>query len=154
MLNKIPKRVIRILVVASLAAAIFAYVLIPVRLGGADFNPIHKYLGISFINRMSYVVSSPQVGDLVAIRASGMSVIYVRRILATPGSNLMILSGTVFVNQAPLRDPDFKGTLPHQMSEQILKEDEYFVVGSKPVINGERQFGRVQRDRIIGQLLF
>jgi hypothetical protein len=62
-----------------------------------------------------------------------------------------VSDGTVHVNGAPLTEPYVRHNRSWNLEEVTLGSAEYFVIGDN---RGSSDFGRVDRDRIVGRLLF
>lgn len=85
-------------------------------------------------NKLAYVTSQPQRGDVVSYSETNNNGHYLRvgRIIGLPGENLEIKNTKVYINQQELPEPYAKGTTNtldgNQLSIQ-LKDNEYFILG-------------------------
>ena len=147
---------IRVAALAVLAFVMFRFILLPVRLQGISMLPTYNDGTLNFANRAAYWLGEPARGDVVAIRMSGLSVVYVKRIIGLPGERLEIVMGTVTVDGQPLFEPSvFFYRLPWNLDPFTLGPDQYFVVGDNRSMTIENHdLGRAARDRIVGKLLF
>lgn len=148
-------RLLRFLIVAGLGYLLFSYVLLPVRSPQGSSVKWHQQLELSFIFRGAYIFSSPERWDTVAIRTTGHSLVYLKKVLARPNESLLILGNSPFIDSKEIQVPVAPETIPYNIGEVQLQDDEFFVI---PVSPEEEvtftSFGIVKRDRIIGELLF
>lgn len=145
----------RIAAIVGGAVILFLFVLQPVRLQGISMLPTYEDGRINFANRLAYVLRQPARFDVVAIRMAGPSVLYVKRIVGLPGERVEIDMGTVMIDGAPLAEPTVVYRIPWNMDPVTLDADEYFVVGDNRSMKMEdHDFGRANRNRIVGTLLF
>ena len=113
-----------------------------------------------FVNRLSYVFSSPKRGDVVVFLPNGNenTHYYVKRVLAVPGDTVLITGGVLYVN----------GEASEWVTEKILdagivaneltlQSGEYFCMGDN-VNNSEdsrsANIGPVKEEDIIGKVWF
>jgi signal peptidase I len=147
-----PRRTtVRIAVLAVVCIVTFGWVLLPVRADGDSMLPTYASGKLTLVNRLSYVRSSPQRGDIVAIRLAGPRVVYIKRIIGLPGERLSVEEGQVRIDGSPLVEPYVRHQGPWSVDEVTLGAHEYFVVGDN---RGTSVFGRVEAERILGRLVF
>ena len=149
------KKVIRLLIIATAAVIVFKFIFIPVRIDGLSMLPTYQDGGFTFINRLAYLTRSPARGEIVAIRTSGLAVMYLKRIIALPGEMIAIDNGSVQINRSPLVEPYISGRAPWRVALVKLGENEYYVIGDNRSVPAETHlFGRVDRERIVGPALW
>jgi signal peptidase I len=139
----------------AVAAILFRFVLLPVRLQGISMLPTYEDGELNFANRLAYKFKLPHRGDVVAIRMAGESVVYVKRIIGLPREEVRIVQGTVMIDGQPLAEPTVRYRIPWNMGAVTLRADEYFMVGdnrSMDMVNHD--FGRALREKIVGKLLY
>lgn len=112
------------------------------------------------LNRCAYQKSDPQRGDVVVIRDPADHGFSVKRIVALSGESVHFLSGKVFINGDPLKEPYLKpGTYTFTYSQQIEQfitcgKDQYFVLGdNRPASIDSRAYGPVSRGDILGRVV-
>jgi signal peptidase I len=151
-----PRRTtVRILVLAAASVVTFGWVLIPVRAEGISMMPTYRPGSFNLVNRLAFVMQTPQRGDIVAIAIAGPHAVYIKRIVGLPGERIAITAGTVRVNGQPLNEPYVRNRSPWVMPEVELGADEYFLVGdNRGMREEEHDFGRAHRSRIVGKVLF
>jgi len=147
---------VRIVVLVLAVFGTAHFVLLPARVDGISMSPTYKNRSINLINRLAYVWRQPQRGDVVAVQAyAGPHVLLMKRIIGLPGETVTFDSGRVFIDGKRLDEPYEKGlssdwTLPPEK----LGPDQYFIVGDNRTMPHQwHQFGKVDRDRIIGKML-
>jgi signal peptidase I len=145
----------RILALTAVSVITFGWILIPVRAEGVSMMPTYRSGSLNLVNRLAFVVNSPQRGDVVAIALAGPHVVYIKRIIGLPGERIAITDGTVRINGAPLDEPYVRNRSGWTMSEVQLASDEYFLIGDNRGMSAdEHDFGRAPRSRILGKVLF
>lgn len=151
-----PRRTtVRIVVLAAVSVVVFKWVLIPIRTDGPSMLPTYQSGSLNLVNRLAYWRSEPSRGDVVAIRLAGPSILYIKRIVGLPGDRLEIADGLVHINGAPLAEPYVRHRRAWNVPEVILGPREYFVVGDNRGMRiGDHDFGRVDRSRIVGEVVF
>src|SRR5437879_2651827 len=108
-----PRRtLVRLVVLVGASALIFGFVLVPVRITGISMEPTYHDRRINFVNRLAYVWSKPKRGDVVAIKTTGLHIMYLKRIVALPGETISIKKGIVMINGQPLNEPYVKKREP------------------------------------------
>ncbi len=107
------------------------------------------------MNRLSYSQRPPTRGDVVAIRLAGPSLVFVKRIVGLPGERISIAQGTVHVNGEALPEPYVRHRRPWDRPEVTLGSEEYFAVGdNRGMLQSNHKFGVVNRERILGKVVF
>lgn len=85
------------------------------------------------INKIAYQFAAPKQGDVIVFRPNGNENAYlsVKRVVATPGDTIQIVSGKVIINGQVYTDDVTDDTKnPGIAAEEItLAADEYFVLG-------------------------
>lgn len=117
------------------------------------------------VNKFSYLISTPQRGDIVRFRKDKMSSPVVKRVVALPGEKVHItqnalhitgLDGEEFVLEEPYLP---KGTLTKvgfaMPVEFFVGEHEYFLLGDNRLHSQDsRDYGPVHRRNIQGKVMF
>jgi signal peptidase I len=146
---------VRVLAIIAAAVVVFGFVLLPVRLEGISMLPTYHSGAMNFANRLAYLWRLPARGDVVAIRMAGLRVLYVKRIVGLPDERVEIAAGVVTINGQPLVEPAVALRAPWNVPAFTLGGAEYLVIGdNRSMAIENHDFGRVERDRIIGRLLF
>src|SRR6267378_211468 len=121
-----PRRtLVRLVVLVVASVVIFGFVLVPIRIAGISMEPTYHDRRINFVNRLSYVWSKPKRGDVIAIKTTGMHIMYMKRIVGLPGETISIEKGMVMVNGRPLDEPYVVKREPWDEPPVRLGPDEY-----------------------------
>src|SRR5207237_6619105 len=125
-----PRRTtVRILILAAVSVVTFGWILIPVRAEGIRRMPTYRNGSLTLVNRLAFLVKSPERGDIVAIRLAGPHAVYIKRIVGLPGERIAIADGTVRINGRSLDEPYVRNRSGWTMAEVQLGSDEYFLIG-------------------------
>jgi len=151
-----PRRtVVRVIVLAAVSFITFNWILIPIRSEGSSMLPTYSSNRLNLVNRLSYLGSRPGRGDVIAIKLAGPHVVYVKRIIGLPGERVAVDKGQVVINGSVLTEPYVEYRRPWDVTEVLLGPAEYFVMGdNRGMFEGDHDFGRVERDRILGRVVF
>lgn len=145
----------RVLALAAVAFITFTWLLTPVRTEGISMEPTYRSDSLKLVNRLSYTLSQPGRGDVVAIRLAGPSVVYVKRIVGLPGERVSFVGGVLHVNGAPMSEPYVIHRAPWNVPEVTLGPNKYYAVGdNRGMQASSHSFGPVDRVRILGRVLF
>ena len=151
-----PRRTaVRIVVLVIAAIVTFTWILVPIRAEGISMLPTYRSGSLNLVSKLTYKYRSPRRGDVVAIRLAGPSVVYVKRIVGLPGDRVAIREGLVQINGTPLPEPYVRHRQPWNVEEVTLEARQYFLIGDNRGMNAsDHDFGRADRSRIVGKVLF
>lgn len=125
----------RVLLVVVISVILFKFVLVPIRVTGDSMLPTYRNGQIRFVNKLAFLRSTPERGDVVAVEFAGKEVLLLKRVIALPGETFQVQNGDVFINGQPLSEPYAKGKIPSlsgkpgSSSAIPLGPSEYMVVG-------------------------
>src|SRR5580765_6134499 len=94
--------------IVVLVAAIFLtrqFALLPIKVMGPSMLPTYQDNGVNVVNRLAYLQREPQRGDVVAIRTSGVSIMYMKRVIGLPGETVAFHEGHAVINGRMLDEP-------------------------------------------------
>ena len=137
------------LLVCLLSFAVSHWVLWPVKISGDSMAPNYLDGQPNFINRLAYVSTPPQRGDVVALRVG--EDLLLKRVVGLPGEKVEFHRDVVFINGQPLAEPYPLRPLIWILHPVQLGANDYFVMGDNRTIS---QLGAVPREKIIGKAMF
>jgi len=145
---------IRMVILVVLIVGIYQFVLIPVRITGISMEPTCHDRHVGLVNRLSYYSHEPERSDIVAIKTTGVRIMYLKRIIGLPGETLSISNGVVHINGEPLSEPYVVYKMPWNLPPIPLASNEYFVIGdNRGMPQEQHDFGRAYRNQIVGKKL-
>jgi signal peptidase I len=145
---------IRIVVVIVLSFVVFRFILLPIRVEGMSMMPAYRENRINFVNRLVYHFHPPERGDVVAIRTTGISIMYMKRIIGLPGETVGFHRGRAFINGKVLEEPYVRYKCNWEVAPKVLGKDEYYFVGdNRQMPVGDHTQGVASRHRIVGKVL-
>lgn len=155
LIGRDPRRtLVRVGVWVVICLVVFKFILLPAWIDGASMAPTYRGRGITFVNRLAYAFHEPRRGDVVAISTSGLSIMYMKRIIGLPGETIAFHHGHVFINDRILEEPYVKFPSDWEMAPESLGPDEYYFAGdNRSMPKGDQVEGRQHRDRIAGKIL-
>lgn len=110
-----------------------------------------------YIDKFSYLLSSPKKGDVVVFVPKGNknTHYYVKRVIAVPGDTVLIEDGILYVNgERCLYVMDKVSEQGIVATEITLAIDEYFCMGDNPAVSEDSRsanVGPVKKTDIIGK---
>ena len=147
--------VLRLLLVALVAVVVFTQVLMPLRIEGRSMEPTYDDGGLVFCWRGRYLFFEPERGDVVVIRFSGRRVTLLKRVVALAGDTVEFRNGALFVNDTWVKEPYVRMPSDWNMAARKVEPGKVYVVGdNRSVVMDRHSFGQVERERIIGGVLW
>lgn len=147
--------VLRLCLVALMAAVVFTQVLMPLRIEGRSMEPTYDDGGFVFCWRGRYLFSEPERGDVVVIRFAGRRVTLLKRVVGLAGDTVEFRNGALFVNDTWVEEPYVRMPSDWNMAGRKVEPGKLFVVGdNRSVVMDRHTFGQVERNRIIGGVLW
>lgn len=151
------RTLIRAGILAVLTILVFRFVLAPLRLDGTSMEPTYSHGQIAVANRLAYVNSGPERGDVVAVRMrnSGRSIFLLKRVVGLPGESVGFQDGKVSIDGVPLEENYLTYESDWHRAPVLCEANEYFVVGDNRSMQIEQHtFGRTTLSRIVGKVIF
>ena len=154
-IGRYPKRTaIRIVVLIVTSLIVFRFVLLPIRVDGMSMMPSYKANRVNFVNRLAYVFHPPARGDVVAVRTSGISIMYMKRIIGLPGETVRFHRGRAMINGQVLDEPYVRYPCDWEEPPKVLGKDEYYFVGDNRAMPArDHTKGVARRSKIVGKVL-
>jgi len=116
--------------------------------------PAYKDKRINFVNRLAYLFHPPARYDVVAIRTSGISVMFMKRVIGMPGETVAFHKGHVLINGQFLDEPYVRSSCDWELAPRTLGQNEYYFVGDNRSMPAEDHTkGVAARSKIVGKVL-
>jgi len=127
---------------------------IRLRIKGDSMSPTYIQGDYILVNRRKYDFNKPKRGDIVLFHHPGLGNKYViKRIVGVPGELIRLKKPESYVLANSLSN--LANSDPTLYSEQILDEDEYFLLGDNPSNSlDSRRIGPVKLNLILGKVWF
>lgn len=124
-------------------------------LQGKSMEPNYHNLQMLILDKHDH---NYKVGDVVAFRCKELSSVLVKRIVAVPGDNVMIINGKLYVNGSECEyysqnTFQYEGILEQML---FLDNDEYIVIGDNIDQSKDSRYkevGTVGKANIIGKVI-
>jgi signal peptidase I len=155
LIGRRPKRtLVRVVILVAVSFVVFDFILLPIRVEGTSMLPTYKDHGINFVNRLAYLHHDPQRGDVVAVRTTGLHIMYMKRIIGLPGETVVFREGHAIIDGKILPEPYVKGPCDWEWRPERLTPDEYLCVGdNRSMAAAGHFFFKAPRSRIVGKVL-
>ena len=140
------------------AAFIVTFVCQVARVDGWSMSPTLEDHDRLIVNKLVYLLSDPQPGDIVMLRyPADPDTMYVKRVIARENDTVQIIEGVVYVNDLPLHDEyvaaEFRSH--DHWGPTTVAAGYYFVLGDhRNQSSDSRSFGPVPKKYIIGRVNF
>ncbi len=149
--------VVRIVVLVVSTFLLFHYVVLLRKIESISMLPTFKEGSVHGIYRWAYGPGAgPQRGDIIGIRTSGETVMYVKRVIALPGETIAIRAGVVHINGQPLEEPYVRvQRRPWNYPERRLESDQYMIIGdNRSMGQDQHEFGVIRAERVAGKVIW
>jgi signal peptidase I len=145
---------VRIFVLVIICFVVFKFVLIPIKVEGPSMLPTYKSHRVNFVNRLAYLRHEPQRGDVVAIKTSGESIMFMKRIVGMPGETIEFRDGHAIIDGKVLPEPYVQYPCHWEADPQRVPEGWYYFVGdNRSMPQSDHYQGKAERWRIVGKVL-
>lgn len=148
---------IRIAVFLVVTFILLKYVILIRRIESTSMAPTLREGTIHIINRLAYSPARPpDRGDIVGVRTSGVTIMYVKRIIGLPGETVAIHRGVVLIDGQPLDEPYVvRRRRDWTRPPRPLGPDEYYVIGDNRFMDiWQHDFGAIEARRIVGKVVW
>jgi signal peptidase I len=100
------------------------------RVEGFSMEPTLRTNQYLLVNKLSYLVSEPQRGDIVVLRfPQDPRRDFIKRIIGLPGEEVEVRGGRVYVNGRALDEPYIRDRPLYAYPRKRVPENQYFVLG-------------------------
>lgn len=153
------RSLLEILIALGIIVALYGFLFTSVNVAANDMSPTLRAGQRVLISRLPYRLTSPQRGDIVAVRSRiDPSQVQLYRVIGVPGDVLNIRGAQVAINALPLREPylaESQGALSvgaTTVGQYRIGQDNYFILNDNRFdLNDSRSFGTISRNEIIGR---
>jgi signal peptidase I len=115
--------------------------------------PTYQDRGVNLVNRLAYWSHEPERGDVVAIRTSGESIMFMKRVIGLPGETVAFDHGHAIINGKSLDEPYLIYPSDWQLGPVQVEPNKYLVVGdNRSMPSDYHTFGQTERRRIVGKV--
>ena len=146
--------IIYLLGVITIALCIRTFVFEPVRVVGPSMHPTLQDGEGMFVEKLTYVFSEPERGDIIICRYPNYVVKCVKRIIAVPGDTISISDGKIYLNGSELDESAYWNDYIYgDMIEVTVPEKSLFVVGDNRNESGDsRHVGFIPYAQVKGKV--
>lgn len=121
---------IYLITVVLIALFIRTFIFEPVQVVGSSMHPTLVDGEGMFTEKLTYVFSEPQHGDIIICRYSNLDVNCVKRIIGMPGDTVAIIGGQIYLNGQLLDESAYWNDIIYgDMEEVTVPKKALFVVG-------------------------
>lgn len=150
-----PAFLLRVVLVAACAYVFFGQICLPFWVRGRSMEPTYRDGGFDFIWKLSYLLSEPVRGDVVAVRLAGDQVLYLKRVVALAGQRVAFRDGALLVDGTPVEEPYVQGPCRWNLPERVVDPGCVYLIGdNRSMSMDEHDFGQVSALRIAGRPLW
>lgn len=148
---RIPRKLIRLTVIAGLAWLIFYFIFPPMIIHGASMMPTFPENGFLFSFRPMFLFREMKRGDVVILRYAGDQLYLLKRVLAFEGETVSFSEGKLYINGKAADEPYVKYKCDWILSPRVVPKGKIFVMGDNRSMEIERHTGgMIDRSRVQG----
>jgi signal peptidase I len=143
---------------AVLTVAIFLVVRVALqnfKVEGESMNPNLQNGEYILVNKVDYMLHSPQRGDIVvfrAVNAGQPDKDFIKRVIGLPGETVEVKDGKVFINGKALNEPYELQTPVYTFPKTTIPPNNYFVLGDNRNNSQDSHIWKwLQRKYIVGK---
>lgn len=149
-----------LLLIVVIFAIVRFFVAEPFLVFGKSMEPNFKGGDYLIVDEISYKITNPKRGDVIVLRPpleNQAKEHFIKRIVGLPGETIIVAGSKVTIKNADnpkgfvLNEP-YITYQSNQEAIQVLKDDEYFVMGdNRAVSDDSRRWGPLKREAITGR---
>ena len=149
-----------VLIAVVLGYGMVSYCFQSVYVVGDSMNPVCTNQEKVTVNKLCYLLGSPDRYDIVAYRSVDTPDAYydIKRVIGLPGETVQIKDGKVYINDKELTDAPFSDyifTAGLAENTITLADDEYFLLGDNVNNSEDSRFlkvGNVKKAELLGRI--
>jgi len=155
--NKLVKWIKAGLIALILAIILNTFIFSSSIVEGISMEPTLKDNDRILINKLTYILSEPNRGDIVIIQHENKN--YIKRIIALPGETIEMSDHTLYID-----NEEQENTYVNQSDEILtgsfgplkIADDHYFVMGDNRLVSKDsrNELGLIKQNEIIGKSEF
>jgi len=147
--------IIRLLVVCLVSYLFFGHVMRPMRIAGHSMHPTYQDGQVNLCFLWRYRWSPPEVGDVVMVRFTGNSTMYLKRVVAVAGQTVAFKQGQLFVDGQAVTEPYVTGPCDWEWPVRKVRAGNIYVIGDNRSVPVEtHDFGQTSLNNISGSPLW
>lgn len=125
-----------------------------IRVDGASMEPTLATGEYVIVNRLSYRLGTPQIGDIIVFHPPlDPQEEYIKRVIGLPGDEVEVRNGTVYVNRQPLNET-YLNTKTNYPGAWRVPTGQLFVLGdNRNNSSDSHQWGTVAMDSVVGKAI-
>ncbi|MBN2796342.1 MAG: signal peptidase I [Clostridia bacterium] len=130
MKNQIKSFIFILLFSVAIAFVITHFLIVNVIVPTGSMIPVVNENDRLFANRLSYVFSEPERGDIIVFDSRFEDKLLLKRIIGLPGESLKIENGLIYINGEPIEDfSEIEMKWNYTPEWDVIPEGMYFVLG-------------------------
>lgn len=146
---------LRVVAVGACTAILATWVVTPCRIQGDSMAPTYRDGGMAVIWRGAFRLRRPRRGEVVAIRAAGPRVMFLKRVVGVEGDSVGFQSGRLLLNGEPLDEPYVAGNCDWSLAPRQVPPGWVYVVGDNRSMPMEHHvFGATEVSQLAGRPLW
>ena len=150
------------IIAVILALFIITFIAQSFRVDGSSMEPTLHNGQRLIVDKLSYRFNLPQIGDIVVFRyPTDIKRMFIKRVIGTPGDDILIKDGIVYRNGIPLVENYINGpthgAFTRDYGPVVVPNDSFFVLGDNRLNSDDSRYpdvGFVPRDNIVGRAIF
>ncbi len=147
--------IVETLILSVILFAVINAVSARIRVDGASMQPTLETGEFVIVNKLAYMLGSPQVGDVIVFHfPRDPEQEYIKRVIGLPGDKVSVKDGRVSVNGQPL-DESYIAAPPAYESTWDVPPESLFVLGdNRNNSSDSHNWGAVPLDYVVGKAEF
>jgi signal peptidase I len=154
-------------VVFALSIFVLGYLFIaqPNKIKGTSMLPTFEDSEMLIVEKISYRLDTPERGDVVVFKAPESEACsedqceYIKRVIALPGDEIMVLDGKIYINSNVLSEDYLDISVKTDPGSFLTEGESYEVPGGYYMLMGDnrphsrdsREFGPILKEDIVGK---
>lgn len=145
---------IYLVVVVLIALSIRTFIFEPFQVIGPSMTPTLIDGEGTFVEKITYLVSKPERGDIIICRYPTFTLACVKRVIGLPGETVEVRDGAIYIDGEPLDEAAYwNDYIMSDMPPMTVPEKNIFVVGDNRNQSGDsRQIGPIPYENVKGKV--